>query len=316
MTDDPATRPRPDGGHRDLTPTPRRRPSPTTPIGAPATRCGHVRWRGHGRHRDSRPAAAIGVRWTVAAGLVVALVVGASAAGRRSLLTGSSPAPRPSSATCPTTASCTARSASTCPATSGQAVGEFLAKFPGFADQAALDTKLDEVLDRLVSEATDGEQTYTRGHQAVVRRRARVQRRARCRPASAFTEPEQAALVQRASSCSCPIKDEAAARPGSTDAAGQGRRERHATETYNGTELTVFTPVRATPPARIRDRRRQGRRRRRPRPRSRPRSTPRAPAASRTEAGVKAALGAADRRPRRLRVHRTPRRSTGRHASR
>ena len=43
-----------------------------------------------------------------------------------------------------------------------QEVGEFLSKFPGFADQAALDSKLDEVLDRLVSEGTDGKQTFTK----------------------------------------------------------------------------------------------------------------------------------------------------------
>ena len=55
-----------------------------------------------------------------------------------------------------------------------QEVGEFLSKFPGFADQAALETKLDEVLDRLLSESTDGKQTYSRRHQAVVRRRARL----------------------------------------------------------------------------------------------------------------------------------------------
>jgi len=42
-----------------------------------------------------------------------------------------------------------------------QKVGQFLAKFPGFADQAALETKLDEVLDRLVSEGSQGKQTYT-----------------------------------------------------------------------------------------------------------------------------------------------------------
>jgi hypothetical protein len=40
-------------------------------------------------------------------------------------------------------------------------VAEFLAKFPGFADQAALETKLDEVLDRLIGEATEGEQTFS-----------------------------------------------------------------------------------------------------------------------------------------------------------
>jgi hypothetical protein len=43
-----------------------------------------------------------------------------------------------------------------------QQVGAFLSKFPGFADQAALDSKLDEVLDRLVSEGSKGKQTYTK----------------------------------------------------------------------------------------------------------------------------------------------------------
>jgi hypothetical protein len=42
-----------------------------------------------------------------------------------------------------------------------RAVGEFLQKFPGFADQAALEGKLDEVLDQLVKDATDDKQTYT-----------------------------------------------------------------------------------------------------------------------------------------------------------
>jgi hypothetical protein len=43
-----------------------------------------------------------------------------------------------------------------------QQVGQFLSKFPGFADQAALDTKLDEVLDRLVANGTDAKQTFTK----------------------------------------------------------------------------------------------------------------------------------------------------------
>jgi uncharacterized protein DUF3352 len=42
-----------------------------------------------------------------------------------------------------------------------QKVGQFLSKFPGFADQAALETKLDEVLDRLTSESSSGKQKYT-----------------------------------------------------------------------------------------------------------------------------------------------------------
>ncbi|MEJ7697965.1 MAG: hypothetical protein WKF78_15455 [Candidatus Limnocylindrales bacterium] len=43
-----------------------------------------------------------------------------------------------------------------------QQVGAFLSKFPGFADQAALESKLDEVLDRIVGEASANEQTFTR----------------------------------------------------------------------------------------------------------------------------------------------------------
>jgi hypothetical protein len=43
-----------------------------------------------------------------------------------------------------------------------QAVGEFLSHFPGFADQTALDTKLDEVLDQVVGDASDGKQSFTK----------------------------------------------------------------------------------------------------------------------------------------------------------
>ena len=42
-----------------------------------------------------------------------------------------------------------------------RAVGEFLSKFPGFADQSALESKLDQVFDDVVKEATNGSQTYT-----------------------------------------------------------------------------------------------------------------------------------------------------------
>ncbi len=41
------------------------------------------------------------------------------------------------------------------------AVGSFLSKFPGFADQSTIETKIDEVLDRLVGEATAGSETFS-----------------------------------------------------------------------------------------------------------------------------------------------------------
>jgi hypothetical protein len=42
-----------------------------------------------------------------------------------------------------------------------QKLGDFLSKFPGFADQSTLDAKLDDALDRIVRAATDGKQDYT-----------------------------------------------------------------------------------------------------------------------------------------------------------
>ncbi|MDO8484730.1 MAG: DUF3352 domain-containing protein [Candidatus Limnocylindrales bacterium] len=40
-------------------------------------------------------------------------------------------------------------------------VGAFLSKFPGFADQSTLDTKIDDVLDRLIGGATNGDQAFS-----------------------------------------------------------------------------------------------------------------------------------------------------------
>lgn len=48
------------------------------------------------------------------------------------------------------------------PGDQAQAVGSFLSKFPGFADQAALETKIDETFDRFVATATKDKQTYTK----------------------------------------------------------------------------------------------------------------------------------------------------------
>jgi hypothetical protein len=42
-----------------------------------------------------------------------------------------------------------------------QKLGEFLSKFPGFQDQATLDVKIDDVLDRFIRSATDGSQDWT-----------------------------------------------------------------------------------------------------------------------------------------------------------
>ena len=57
-----------------------------------------------------------------------------------------------------------------CPAISARHLGNFLAHFPGFADQSILDQKIDEVLERLVSEGSDGSVDYATRVEAAPRR--------------------------------------------------------------------------------------------------------------------------------------------------
>ena len=164
MTDDSTPRPTPTATDRlrrrdPATPTPAATPAPgdrprtsTRSPGRPApATAGRV---------DRRRAARRGrLRWAVAIA-VVALVIVASAAVA-AIITGRStdrdgPRLRPGRHD-----RRTREVRLDLPGDQRQAVGAFLSKFPGFADQAALETKLDEVLDQLVKDATDGEQTYT-----------------------------------------------------------------------------------------------------------------------------------------------------------
>ena len=98
------------------------------------------------------------VRWAASLA-IVALVIVASAAVA-ALITG-----RTSTATVlgyvPAGTTMYAEARLDLPGDQRRAVGEFLSKFPGFADQAALEPKLDEILDDLVKGATNNEQTYT-----------------------------------------------------------------------------------------------------------------------------------------------------------
>jgi Protein of unknown function (DUF3352) len=114
-------------------------PEPVMPAAVPARRGGRLRW-----------AAAIAVVAVVLAATVAvaALVTGSSAA---SVVVGYVPAD--------TTMYGEVRL--DLPGDQRQALGSFLQKFPGFADQASLDSKIDEVLDDLIRGATDGDQTYT-----------------------------------------------------------------------------------------------------------------------------------------------------------
>lgn len=121
-------------------------PIATTPVG------GRPAEPGSAGPRRSR------ARWFAAAG-IVGLVIAASAAAAL-LLTGAAPA---SSVVgyVPADSTVYGEVRLDLPGDQRQELGEFLSKFPGFADQAALETKVDEVLDRLVGDASGGEQTYS-----------------------------------------------------------------------------------------------------------------------------------------------------------
>ena len=238
--------------------------SADTPTPTAATPIAHDRGAGRRRRRSSRRPATDARDRAASAGSRPASSSrssSASTAVATLVLTGASAHVDGRSATCRPTASPTASSGSTCPATSARRSASSCRKFPGFADQAALDTKLDEVLDRLVSEGTDGKQTFTKRHQAVVRRPARVRDRA---------APDGAAAIRGRRR-----RDARAPAPAVDQGRGAGPRLVHGrrsaetgvtgtTETYNGTELTVFTDAEvAASPGRVRHRRRQGRDRRR-----------------------------------------------------
>jgi hypothetical protein len=116
-------------------------------------------------------------------------------------------------------------------------VGEFLSHFPGFADQAALDTKLDEVLDRLIADGTNGKQTFTKdikpwfdGEVAFA-----MGPLPQVSGASGVVHPPADARALLLLS----LKDEALARQWFADAMSESGTT-GTTETYQGVELTVF----------------------------------------------------------------------------
>lgn len=118
-----------------------------------------------------------------------------------------------------------------------QAAGAFLSKFPGFADQAALETKLDEALDELIGNATDGKQTFTKDIEpwfdgefafAIGPLPADA-----FKPTNAVTAPDVRALMLLS------VKDQAAASAWFKSVLTESGTT-STTETYNGTELTVI----------------------------------------------------------------------------
>jgi hypothetical protein len=128
-------------------------PVPTSTVGAPPPLGAAGTTAPAPAARQSR------TRW-IAAGAIVALVVGITAIATLAL-TGSTPTSTVAGYV-PADSVMYGELRLDLPGDQRQKVGQFLSKFPGFADQAALDTKLDEVLDRLTSDNTSGAQVYSR----------------------------------------------------------------------------------------------------------------------------------------------------------
>jgi hypothetical protein len=120
-----------------------------------------------------------------------------------------------------------------------QKVGEFLSKFPGFADQAALDTKLDEVLDRLTSQSTKGKQSYT----ADIKPWFDGQLAFSVGPIPEVTRDDPAAAAKSLRALLLvSIKDEALAKTWFSNAFSEaGARITSTSESYQGVPLTIFT---------------------------------------------------------------------------
>ncbi|MEO8570724.1 MAG: DUF3352 domain-containing protein [Chloroflexota bacterium] len=121
-----------------------------------------------------------------------------------------------------------------------RAVGEFLAKFPGFADQAALDAKLDEVLDQLVKDASNGDQTFTTNIKPWFDGELAFSMGPLPPVASGSTDQTAMAGKLRALVL-VSIKDPVAAQAW-FDAAIAKTGATTTKETYNGATLTVFAP--------------------------------------------------------------------------
>jgi hypothetical protein len=199
-------------------------PVPTQPISAPEPPA-----------TAPRPSRA---RWFAAAGLI-AIVVGATA-----LITLSLTASSPRSVVLgyvPADSTMYGELRLDLPGDQRQKVGQFLSKFPGFADQAALETKLDELLDRLTSESTNGKQSYTTDIKPWFD--GQLGFSVGAIPEVSSGDPMSAAKAVRALLL-VSVKDEAKAQSWFTSAFSEAGVT-GTSETYQGTELTLFADPKA-----------------------------------------------------------------------
>jgi hypothetical protein len=173
------------------------------------------------------------VRWLAAGSLIALVAIGTAAI--MLLLTGST-APSTVQGYVPADSVMYGELRLDLPGDQRQKVGQFLSKFPGFADQAALDTKLDEVLDRLVAQGTHDKQTYTRDVKPWFG--GQVAFAVGPIPSAPATDP--AAIAREVHGLLImSIKEEAVARSWFTSTLGEAGVTGTAQD-YAGTQMTVF----------------------------------------------------------------------------
>jgi hypothetical protein len=173
-------------------------------------------------------------RWFVAAGAIVLVILATT------LITLSLTASAPSSVVLgyvPADSTMYGEARLDLPGDQRQKLGQFLSKFPGFADQAALETKLDEVLDRLTSESSAGKQHYTTDIKPWFDGQLGFSMGQL--PEMSGTDPTANAKAVRALLL-VSTKDEALARAWFSKIFAEAGST-STTESYQGTELTLFS---------------------------------------------------------------------------
>ncbi|MBA2701460.1 MAG: DUF3352 domain-containing protein [Chloroflexi bacterium] len=183
----------------------------------------------------AKPRRAGRARWAIAGGVIAAVV--AVSALATVVLTGAAPAATVVGYV-PANSVMYGEVRLDLPGDQRQHVGAFLSKFPGFADQAALDTKLDEMLDRIVGEASENEETFSRDIKPWFD--GEVAFALGPLPDAGTTEAPAAMAAATRAIVLISIKDEALARSWFTSVLDKTGASGTA-QTYGGTDLTVFS---------------------------------------------------------------------------
>jgi len=118
-------------------------------------------------------------------------------------------------------------------------VAGFLSKFPGFADQSTIETKIDEIFDRMVGGATDGDQAYSSDLKPWFGGELAFSVGALPDPSTLQAAPEGSGMDGARFLALASVKDPVIARAW-FDEAVAGTGSSASTETYSGADLSVI----------------------------------------------------------------------------